>query len=253
MNVKITASCMAVLTLIAGCNREDGDITLNRPASSMKQNKDNSAKTGITITNGISETEFKSVFGEPKGSITRGPKETLLYDTFQVALLNGTIIDIPENMNEICAKLNKPSPFEKLRKLPQQIPAPQELKEALAKRKSFTLLNSKSEPVDHTSLLTTGKVTVVEFFSDDLEACHLVNTALEELLHAYDQVELRTIEIDSWNSDIAKQYHINTVPDIRILDPYGFLVCQPVTRIEVVDDKIDLSRVQEALDKTFKH
>lgn len=257
MKVKMAVSCMTVLTLITGCDRDDGQEAFNKLTSSMKQHKEDKQKPVLkpdtNITNGMSETEFKSVFGEPKGSITKGSKEILMYDDFQVALINGSIVDIPENINEICAELNEPSALDKLKNLPNQIPAPQELKEALAKRKSYTLLNSKNEPIDHTSLLTTGKVTVVEFYADELEACHTVNAELEKLITKFDLIELRKIEIGEWNSETAKKYHITTVPDIRVLNQYGFLVSQPVTRIEIVDEKIDLSRVAEAIELALKH
>ena len=262
MNVKaglVWVAALATVTFVIynRDNKEDVWSKLTDIVQQSSETGDANAPTGPipleAITNGMAEAEFKSVFGEPKGSIATGKSETLQYKDFRVTLTNGTIINLPENISAIYVIHNKPSALEKIKELPKQIPAPKELKSALAKKKSFKVLDSKNDPVDHTSLVSSGTVTVVEFYSPDLEACQLVDEGLEKLLAEYDHVELRKIQIDSWNSEIARQYHINSVPDIRILDQYGYLVSQPITRIEKIDGQLDLSRVAEAVDAARKH
>ena len=261
MNLKKGLAAVTVLAIIAAIYHwDDRDEWIrkltNQPEKVIIQGQEEKSEIVIppdlVISNGIPAELFYEIFGEPKGSIAVGGKETLHYDDFRVTLTNNTIVDLPENINEMFAEKTKPTTFDKLKEATRQISAPQELRAALAKRKAFTLYNSKNEPVDHTSLVSIGKVTVVHFHAPDLDDSVKVNNALELMLAEEEMVELKKIEIDSWNAEAAKAYHINTVPDIRVLDQHGFLISQPVTRIEVVDDKIDLSRVKEAIDVALK-
>lgn len=257
MNVKIGLAVVAGLSIITVVfNWDDRGHFWDDLVYSVQQrtgsNQESTTDSGLvwpeSISNGISASVFFEIFGEPKAMISQGTKQILQYHDFRATLTNEIITELPENINDKYAYRKQPTTLEKIKELPKSIPATQNLKAALAKRKAHTLLDSKNQPVDHSSLLTTGKVTVIEFYSPELEACQQVDQGLETVLAKYDQVELKKIQIDSWNSETAKQYHINSVPDIRVLDQHGFLVSQPVTRIEKVDDQIDLSRVIDAVE-----
>lgn len=247
MKVQLSVFYLMILFMISGCSQEEG-ILSSRSEKAPKTALE-PERVDTLITNGISETAFKDAFGEPKGSIVKGSTQILLYDDFQVTLEKGVVVDIPESMQQIYADRNEPSAIDKLKEATSKIAAPQEIKAALAKRKAYKLLNAQGEPVNHTALVITGKVTVVEFLNEEVDSCLLVDDELQNLLKSYEYAALQKVDIGSWDSEVSKAYHITTVPDIRMLDRYGNLVSQPITRLEMVDGRVDLARVVDSLEK----
>lgn len=247
MNTKLTLLSSVFLTLLMGCGRQEQTTAAAEPDPAAKAP---AAEAGITFSNGMTLAAFQQRFGEPKGELINGSKEWLLYDGFEVSQRNGTVRDLPEDIDRLYAEHTKPSPLEKIKDVTTSIPAAHELKAALAKRKAFIVLNSQGEPVDHSDLVSTGKVTVVEFTSSGSADALRVSVNLNRMIEDYEDVELRQVDIGSWDSETARRYHVSSVPDIRILDAYGNLTAQPVTRIEAVDGHMDFDRVKAAIDKT---
>lgn len=247
MKTKLVLPGLFSLALITGCTQQpQTTVEPNQPADTTTQPAEQ-----VSITNGMPATEFLVLFGEPKGQMTSGSKEWFLYDGFQVSHQDGTISDVPENIDQIYADLTAPSTLEKIKEVKISIPAPEGIKAALAKRKAYTITDSQGHTVDHTELVTTGKLTVVEFSVEGSEAGDLIATNLQSLVSEYENVEFLMVDIVEWNSEISKQYHIGSIPDIRVLDAYGNLLAQPITRIEETDGEIDLTRVKEAIEKAL--
>lgn len=248
MNTRLTLLSSVSLTLLMGCSRQEQTAAAPKPKPAAEAPAE---KTNITFRSGMPLAEFKERFGEPKGQLINGSKEWLLYDGFEVSHRNGTVSDLPEDIDRLYAEHIEPTPLEKIKDVTTSMPAAHELKAALAKRKAFTVLDSQGEPVDHSELAGGSKVTVVEFTSSESADAALITASLNQIIEAYEEVELRQVDIGSWDSDISKRYHVGSVPDIRILDAYGNLTAQPVTRLEAVEGRIDFDRVKTAIEKAL--
>lgn len=233
---------------MVGCSKESPN---NNSGSENANSEHTSESLETSITNGMPVSEFLRIFGEPKGRLSSGSKEWMLYEDFQVSLFHNTVNDIPGDIEHIYEDLTAPSTLEKIKDVKISIPAPRELKAALAKRKSFAILDSQGNPVDHSKLVASGKVTVVEFSVAGSPGSALIASNLTHITSAYEDVAFKQVDIVSWDSDISRQYHIGSVPDIRVLDPYGNLISQPVTRLETVEGHVDLERVKVAIEKAL--
>ncbi len=247
MNTRFILMTCAFLSLLVGCSEQ----TQNPVGSENADSANTSEPVATSITNGMPVAEFLRIFGEPKGRLSRGSKELMLYEDFQVSLVDNTVNDIPVDMEQIYKDLTAPSTLDKIKDVKISIPAPRELKAALAKRKSFAILDSHGNPVDHSKLVSSGKVTVVQFYVEGSPGSALIQSNLTDITSAYERVAFKQIDIVSWDSDLSRKYHIGSVPDIRVLDPYGNLISQPVTRLETVEGHVDLERVKVAIEKAL--
>jgi thiol-disulfide isomerase/thioredoxin len=78
--------------------------------------------------------------------------------------------------------------------------------------------------VDLEKHLVTGKVTVFDFYADWCAPCRLVSPILEKMTHEDPGVVVRKVDVVDWNSPVAKQYGITTIPYFRVYDGSGKLV-----------------------------
>ena len=250
MNTKRIMLSALLLALAVGCDKKEAMEVLSsiKPKPKMKI----PAGTDMqSVTNGISEKEFCKIFGEPQGRVSSGENAQLFYADFQVSVQEGAVYDIPEKLTRMYAKKKKPSALKKITDVKIDIPASKELETAFAKQKFYPYHDSQGKPVDHSELITSGKVTVIEFVLEENPACARIDREMEALIKTFEGVEFLKVNILGWNSDISKTYHIGSVPDIRILDAYGNLVAQPIIRIGELDGQINLSRVKEAINNAL--
>ncbi|MDZ4816173.1 MAG: thioredoxin family protein [Verrucomicrobiota bacterium] len=69
--------------------------------------------------------------------------------------------------------------------------------------------------------LEPGAVTVFDFYADWCGPCLKLAPALEELIKNSDGVVLKKVNIVNWDSPVAKQYGLKSIPAIRIYGADG--------------------------------
>lgn len=86
----------------------------------------------------------------------------------------------------------------------------------------------EGQRVDITRNLEYDKITIVDFFSDYCGPCHSMADLLDVLEATDDSVSIHRVDIDrpgasgiDWNSPVARQYGIESVPFLVILDDDG--------------------------------
>jgi thiol-disulfide isomerase/thioredoxin len=92
--------------------------------------------------------------------------------------------------------------------------------------------------VELSSLLVTGKITVIDFYADWCAPCRRLAPQLEALVAQDADVYLRKVDIVDWKKPVVKQYGIGSVPNVRVYDRSGRLVGRPSSSMEVIRQNI---------------
>ncbi len=83
---------------------------------------------------------------------------------------------------------------------------------------------TKGAQVDLPKKLVTGSVTIVDFYADWCGPCKELSPTLEQLAKTDGEVALRKIDIINWESPVARQYGVSSIPRVEIYDRKGKLV-----------------------------
>jgi thiol-disulfide isomerase/thioredoxin len=78
--------------------------------------------------------------------------------------------------------------------------------------------------VDISKHLAPGNVTIVDFYADWCGPCKQLSPSLEQMANTDPQVALRKIDIVNWNTAVAKQYSIRSIPQVNVYNRGGDLV-----------------------------
>src|SRR5213595_32741 len=72
--------------------------------------------------------------------------------------------------------------------------------------------------------LALGNVTVVDFYADWCGPCRQLSPSLEQMARTDPEIALRKIDIVNWKSAVARQYNINSIPQVNVYNRDGRLV-----------------------------
>jgi len=95
---------------------------------------------------------------------------------------------------------------------------------AIAGRGQPSEVISHGQQVDINQCLALGNVTVVEFYADWCGPCRRLSPSLEQMAQIDPEVALRKIDIVRWGTPVARQFKINSVPQVNVYDRGGRLV-----------------------------
>jgi thiol-disulfide isomerase/thioredoxin len=83
---------------------------------------------------------------------------------------------------------------------------------------------SHGTQVDINRHLALGSVTVVDFYADWCGPCRQLSPTLEQMARTDPEIALRKIDIVDWNTAVARQFNIRTIPQVNIYNRGGRLV-----------------------------
>jgi thiol-disulfide isomerase/thioredoxin len=78
--------------------------------------------------------------------------------------------------------------------------------------------------VDITRHLVSGNVTIVDFYADWCGPCKKISPVLEEMARTDPEIAVRKIDIVNWNTAVAKEYNIRSIPQVNVYGRSGHLV-----------------------------
>src|SRR5213596_435782 len=78
--------------------------------------------------------------------------------------------------------------------------------------------------VDIAKHLALGNVTVVDFYADWCGPCRQLSPSLEQMARTDPEIALRKIDIVNWKTAVARQYNINSIPQVNVYNRDGRLV-----------------------------
>jgi thiol-disulfide isomerase/thioredoxin len=109
---------------------------------------------------------------------------------------------------------------------------------ALAASIAIALLSSRAladEPevishggrVELSEHLVAGKLVLFDFYADWCGPCRSIAPRVDELArNRSDRLAVRKVDIVNWGSDVARQYSIRYIPQLKLFGPDGRLIAQ---------------------------
>ena len=95
---------------------------------------------------------------------------------------------------------------------------------AVAGRGQQVEVISHGAQVDIAKHLALGNVTVVDFYADWCGPCKQLSPTLEQMARTDPEIALRKIDIVNWNTAVAKQHNIHSIPQVNVYNRGGRLV-----------------------------
>jgi len=95
---------------------------------------------------------------------------------------------------------------------------------AVAGRGEAVAVISHGAQVDINQHLALGNVTVVDFYADWCGPCKRLSPSLEQMMRTDPEIALRKIDIVNWNTAVARQFNIHSIPQVNVYDRSGRLV-----------------------------
>ena len=119
----------------------------------------------------------------------------------------------------------------------------------MREREAYELLHrvevvydADGSPVDHSEVVTIGKITVVDFYADWCGPCRQIAPYLDALAKSDSDIVLKKVDILRWGSLRAKKYNVQSVPNIRVFDRRGQLVGPPTSSLPDVMQNIEKAK-----------
>lgn len=117
-----------------------------------------------------------------------------------------------------------------------------ERQQALGSSPSAIATISHGEEVNLETYAIPGAVTMFDFYADWCGPCKSMDPHLRQLANSKRDVYLRKIDIKSWNSDVAEQYSIRSIPSVWIVNPDGMLVARKLNGFTQIEAQVLAAR-----------
>lgn len=203
----------------------------------------------FSLKNGQSEADVVAIMGEPTGKMEAGNQTMLLYDGGTIELLDGKTVHLDAEFAESFVKAKKEretwaSRAAKLKSKPKPEKPPNPNQQSRPKPREVVLQDKSGNPIDHSSLVVRGSITIVDFYATWCGPCRKMDPVLRRMADGDPEVVLRKVDIGDWGSRVTKQYNISSVPNVRVFDRSGRLVAPPSSSPDTIQKNIERAKKQ---------
>jgi thioredoxin 1 len=172
---------------------------------------------------GRSATEVEAALGRPQGKLQTAQGALWFYSAWKVQFdKQGQVLTVKEDKPVRLAKVD-----------PRFIAAADAADKAAAERatadaaekaraaaltEDVRVISNGGQEVDLASLVTQGKITILDFYADWCVPCKKISPVLEQLATDDPDVVLLKVNIVSFKSPVTQQFGIESVPNVRVFD-----------------------------------
>jgi thioredoxin-like negative regulator of GroEL len=156
--------------------------------------------------------------------LPKAVQERFHYDAAKAAAYSATQTATQEAFRKQQEELQRKLAEEKNRYWTGQSPAKNRQAVVVANRGQPIEVISHGAQVDITRHLDRGNVTIVDFYADWCGPCRQVSPTLEQMARTDPEIALRKIDIVNWNTAVAKQYNVHSIPQVNVYNRGGQLI-----------------------------
>lgn len=212
---------------------------------------------------GDSKAVVITTLGRPSGQALRGGTELLFYEAGVVEVTKGKVSAIDPEFEAKWAEQEAQEAFEDRQTAKGLVkwqngwvtPAEKEKLEAASRKaqaKAPTPTPSGAARIEVIrrggaamaldEILVQGSVTIVDFFADWCGPCRAMGPQLERFAAENPDVCLRQVDIVNWSSEVARQYQLRSIPNLRVFDAHGRQVGEPTHSFQEVVRQVARAR-----------
>jgi thiol-disulfide isomerase/thioredoxin len=103
-------------------------------------------------------------------------------------------------------------------------------------------VSNGGEQVDLLSLMTPGKITIVDFYADWCGPCRRLSPQLEQLAKSDPDIVLLKIDIVNWNTPVTRQFGIQSVPNVRVFGRTGAQLGDATPEVSLVKKRVEQAK-----------
>ena len=220
-----------------------GSVSVSRSISASKPASADSKADARTLI-ALSSEEVEAALGKPTGKLQTADGALWLYADWRVQFDHrGRVLKVEKDQPIRLAKLD-----------PQFVAAADAVAKGAADRAKaddgariraaahqedrIKIISNGGEEVDLASLLTPGKITIVDFYADWCGPCKRLSPHLEKLAKNDPDILLLKIDIVNWGTPVVRQFGIQSVPHVRVFNR---------TRTQMGEATYDVDLVMEQL------
>jgi thiol-disulfide isomerase/thioredoxin len=176
----------------------------------------------LMSSSGISRVYFTELPKEVQERFHYDATQAAAYSAEQAAGQEAFLTQREELRRKVAEERNKYlTGQEPLKNQEDKLPAPAAV---IAGRGQQVEVITHGAQVDIAKHLALGNVTVVDFYADWCGPCKQLSPSLEQMASTDPDIALRKIDIVNWNTAVAKQFNIHSIPQVNVYNRGGLLV-----------------------------
>ena len=187
---------------------------------------------------GIGSTREEAVaeLGKPTATGKRGASEFLYYGGGVVEIKGGKVVSMDGSIAHYAEQTAKGLvQVDGHWVTPEQKKAIDEQKRmAAAIGPKIKVIAEGGKKVELRELAVPGKITIVDFYADWCGPCRAMAPELERIANEDPDIYLRKVDIVNWESEVAKQYDLHSIPNVRVFNRKGKQVGDPTYDLDDV-------------------
>ena len=171
---------------------------------------------------GRSARDVEALLGPPQGVLETAQGPLWLYKSWRVQFDAQDLVvrlekDRPVPLVELSPELKKVAAAQAAQAAKASTAAAQAQTRSAAA--SIQVISNGGQQVDLASLLTPGKITLVDFYADWCGPCRQIGPYLEQMVRENpQQMALVKVDIVNWSTPVARQFGLKSIPNIRVFD-----------------------------------
>ena len=227
----------------AAVDRSESD-TASKPSSSDSKSDARDAQSLA----GRSSEEVEAALGKPTGKLQTAQGALWLYADWRIQFdQQGRALKIEKDQPVRLSKLDPEfvATSDALARAAAARAAADEAELARAaaiRAQKIRIISNGGEQVDLPSILTEGKVTIVDFYAEWCGPCRQMSPQLEQMARTDPDVVLVKIDIVKWGTPVAQQFDLKSIPNVRVFNRSRTQLSEPTHDLDLVLQQVNQAK-----------
>jgi len=227
----------------AAVDRSESD-TASKPSSSDSKSDARDAQSLA----GRGSEEVEAALGKPTGKLQTAQGALWLYADWRIQFdQQGRALRIEKDQPVRLSKLDPEfvATSDALARAAAARAAADEAELARAaaiRAQKIRIISNGGEQVDLPSILTEGKVTIVDFYAEWCGPCRQMSPQLEQMARTDPDVVLVKIDIVKWGTPVAQQFDLKSIPNVRVFNRSRTQLSEPTHDLDLVLQQVNQAK-----------